>query len=667
VPRDFGAFLLRITADLQILICKLVKKQITTNYNNTMSDAIKHECGIALLRLKKPLEFYKEKYGTAFYGIKKMYLLMEKQHNRGQDGAGFASIKLDVEAGERYISRVRSNDAQPIKDVFTQINDRINEEMKLHPEYLDDVELQKSKIPYLGELFLGHVRYGTFGKNSIESVHPFLRQNNWMHRNLILAGNFNMTNVKELFQSLVELGQHPKEMTDTVTVMEKIGHFLDNAVTDLYQECKVNGLTKREASPVIAEKLDIAKILTRASKNLDGGYAMAGLLGHGDAFVFRDPAGIRPAYFYEDDEIVVVASERPVIQTVFNIDFEKVQELQPGNALIIKKNGKVTEEEILPPTIKKACSFERIYFSRGSDAEIYQERKKLGKLILPAVLEAIDNDTDNTVFSYIPNTAETSFYGMVEAAQDFLNQRKNNYILENRKKLTREKLEEILSVKIRTEKVAIKDAKLRTFITEDSSRDDLVAHVYDVTYGVIKPTDNLVIIDDSIVRGTTLKMSIIKMMDRLKPKSIVVVSSAPQIRYPDCYGIDMAKLEGLVAFRAALELLKERNLYHLVDEVYVKCKKQEDLHDNDVVNFVTEIYAPFKPKEISDKIAELLSSPEINAEVKIIFQTVENLHIACPKNLGDWYFTGEYPTPGGNRVVNKAFMNFYEGKNARAY
>jgi amidophosphoribosyltransferase len=632
-----------------------------------MSDAIKHECGIALLRLKKPLEFYKEKYGTAFYGIQKMYLLMEKQHNRGQDGAGFASIKLDVEPGERYISRVRSNHGQPIQDVFAQINDRINEELASNPEYLDNVALQKKKIPYVGELFLGHVRYGTFGKNSIESVHPFLRQSNWMHRNLILAGNFNMTNVKELFQNLVELGQHPKEMADTVTVMEKIGHFLDKEVMQLYQDCKLEGFSKREASPVIAERLDIAKILKRSSKNLDGGYAMAGLLGHGDAFVFRDPAGIRPAYFYEDDEIVVVASERPVIQTVFNVPFEKVQEIDPGSALIIKKNGIVSIQEILPPTIKKACSFERIYFSRGSDAEIYQERKNLGKLILPAVLEAIGDDTDNTVFSYIPNTAETSFYGMIEAAQDFLNQRKNNYILENRKKLTKEKLEEILSVKIRTEKVAIKDAKLRTFITEDSSRDDLVAHVYDVTYGVIKPTDNLVIIDDSIVRGTTLKMSIIKMMDRLNPKSIVVVSSAPQIRYPDCYGIDMAKLEGLVAFRATLELLKERNLYHIVDEVYIKCKKQEDLHDNDVVNFVTEIYAPFKPQEVSDKIAQLLSSPEINAEVKIIFQTVENLHIACPKNLGDWYFTGDYPTPGGNRVVNKAFMNFYEGKNARAY
>jgi amidophosphoribosyltransferase len=632
-----------------------------------MSDALQHECGIALIRLLKPLEYYKEKYGTAFYGIQKMYLLMEKQHNRGQDGAGFASIKLDVEPGERYISRVRSNHAQPIQDVFKQINDRINEEMAAHPEYADDVALQKQKLPYLGELFLGHVRYGTFGKNSIESVHPFLRQNNWMHRNLILAGNFNMTNVKELFQNLIDLGQHPKEMADTVTVMEKIGHFLDNAVTDLYQDCKNEGLSKREASPVIAERLDVAKILARAAKHLDGGDAMSGLLGHGDSFVFRDPAGIRPAYFYQDDEIVVVASERPVIQTVFNVPFESVQEIEPGNALIIKKNGTISMKEILPPTVKKACSFERIYFSRGSDAEIYQERKTLGRLILPAVLKSIDEDTDNTVFSYIPNTAETSFYGLVEAAQDFLNQRKNNFILENRNTLTKETLQELLSVKIRTEKVAIKDAKLRTFITEDSSRDDLVAHVYDVTYGVIKPTDNLVIIDDSIVRGTTLKMSIIKMMDRLNPKRIVIVSSAPQIRYPDCYGIDMAKLEGLVAFRAALELLRERNLYHIVDEVYAKCKAQENYKDNDVVNYVTAVYAPFEAQEISDKIAEMLSSPEIKAEVKIIFQTVEDLHTACPKNLGDWYFTGDYPTPGGNRVVNRAFMNFYEGKDARAY
>jgi len=632
-----------------------------------MSDAIKHECGIALLRLKKPLAFYKEKYGSAFYGIQKMYLLMEKQHNRGQDGAGFASIKFDVEPGERYISRVRSNKAQPIQDIFDQINDRINEELEQHPEYQDNVDLQKENLPYIGELFLGHVRYGTFGKNSIESVHPFLRQNNWMHRNLIVAGNFNMTNVTELFNSLVELGQHPKELADTVTVMEKIGHFLDDEVTDLYQECKNNGLSKREASPVIAEKLDIAKILKRASKGWDGGYAMAGLLGHGDSFVFRDPAGIRPAYFYEDEEIVVVASERPVIQTSFNVPFEKVQELQPGNALIIKKNGTVSQQEIITPSIKKACSFERIYFSRGSDAEIYQERKELGKLILPAVLEAIEDDTDNTVFSFIPNTAETSFYGMIEAANDFLNHRKNQFILDNRKTLTKEKLEEILSVKIRTEKIAIKDAKLRTFITEDSSRDDLVAHVYDVTYGVIQPSDNLVIIDDSIVRGTTLKKSILRMMDRLNPKRIVVVSSAPQIRYPDCYGIDMAKLEGLIAFQAAIELLKERKQYHIVDDVYKKCKAQEKLNDTEVVNFVTEIYAPFTDTEISNKIAALLHPEDIKAEIKIIFQTVDNLHLACPKNLGDWYFTGDYPTPGGNRVVNRAFMNFYEGKDARAY
>ena len=519
-----------------------------------MSDAIQHECGIALLRLKKPLEFYKEKYGTAFYGVQKMYLLMEKQHNRGQDGAGLASIKLDVNPGQRYISRIRSNDPQPIKDIFAQINDRISRELEEHPEYANNVALQKQNIPYLGEVFLGHVRYGTFGKNSIESVHPFLRQNNWMHRNLIVAGNFNMTNVKELFQNLIDLGQHPKQMVDTVTVMEKIGHFLDDEVTELYKQCKLDGYSKLEASPLIGERINIQRILERASRNFDGGYAMAGLLGHGDSFVLRDPAGIRPAFFYEDDEIVVVASERPVIQTVFNVPFEKVQELEPGSAIIIKKNGSVSVQEVRTPLVKKACSFERIYFSRGSDAEIYRERKELGKLIFPSVLKAIDNDTDNTVFSYIPNTAETSFYGMSEAAQDFLNQRKAKAIINQKDTLTEDTLKELLSVKIRTEKIAIKDAKLRTFITEDSSRDDLVAHVYDVTYGVVKPTDNLVIIDDSIVRGTTLKQSIIKMMDRLHPKKIVVVSSAPQIRYPDCYGIDMAKLEGLVAFRATLAL-----------------------------------------------------------------------------------------------------------------
>ena len=632
-----------------------------------MSDAIQHECGIALLRLKKPLEFYKEKYGTAFYGVQKMYLLLEKQHNRGQDGAGLASIKLDVNPGERYISRVRSNDTHAIKDIFSQINERIAGELEAHPEYQDNVALQKKNIPYIAELFLGHVRYGTFGKNSIESVHPFLRQNNWMHRNLIIAGNFNMTNVKELFQNLIDLGQHPKQMADTVTVMEKIGHFLDDEVTHLYRDCKNEGYSKQEASAIIGERLNIQRILERASRNFDGGYAMAGLLGHGDSFVLRDPAGIRPAYFYEDDEIVVVTSERPVIQTVFNVPFEKVQELEPGCAIIIKKDGKVTIEQVREPLVKKACSFERVYFSRGSDAEIYQERKELGKLIFPSILKAINNDTDNTVFSYIPNTAETSFFGMSEAAQDFLNKRKAKAIIKDRDSLTLESLKELLSVKIRTEKIAIKDAKLRTFITEDSSRDDLVAHVYDVTYGVVKPTDNLVIIDDSIVRGTTLKQSIIKMMDRLNPKKIVVVSSAPQIRYPDCYGIDMAKLEGLVAFRAVLELLKDRNLYHIVDEVYKKSKAQEDYNDTDVVNYVKEIYAPFTDQEISDKIAVMLKPEGTKAEVKIIFQTVANLHKACPKNLGDWYFTGDYPTDGGNRVVNRAFMNFYEGKDDRAY
>ena len=632
-----------------------------------MSDAIQHECGIALLRLKKPLEFYKEKYGTAFYGVQKMYLLLEKQHNRGQDGAGLASIKLDVNPGERYISRVRSNDTHAIKDIFSQINERIAGELEAHPDYQDNVALQKKNIPYIAELFLGHVRYGTFGKNSIESVHPFLRQNNWMHRNLIIAGNFNMTNVKELFQNLIDLGQHPKQMADTVTVMEKIGHFLDDEVTHLYRDCKNEGYSKQEASAIIGERLNIQRILERASRNFDGGYAMAGLLGHGDSFVLRDPAGIRPAYYYEDDEIVVVTSERPVIQTVFNVPFEKVQELEPGCAIIIKKDGKVTIEQVREPLVKKACSFERVYFSRGSDAEIYQERKELGKLIFPSILKAINNDTDNTVFSYIPNTAETSFFGMSEAAQDFLNKRKAKAIIKDRDTLTLESLKELLSVKIRTEKIAIKDAKLRTFITEDSSRNDLVAHVYDVTYGVVKPTDNLVIIDDSIVRGTTLRESIIKMMDRLNPKKIVVVSSAPQIRYPDCYGIDMAKLEGLVAFRAVLELLKDRNLYHIVDEVYKKSKAQEDYNDTDVVNYVKEIYAPFTDQEISDKIAVMLKPEGTKAEVKIIFQTVANLHKACPKNLGDWYFTGDYPTDGGNRVVNRAFMNFYEGKDDRAY
>lgn len=592
---------------------------------------------------------------------------MEKQHNRGQDGAGLASIKLDMEPGERYISRVRSNKAQPIQDIFMQVNGRINEELLEHPEYVNNVDLQKKHIPYLGEVFLGHVRYGTFGKNNIESVHPFLRQNNWMHRNLIVAGNFNLTNVRELFQDLVSLGQHPKEMSDTITVMEKIGHFLDDEVTDLYYKIKEEGYSKRAASPKIGERLDVARILRRASKNWDGGFAMAGMIGHGDAFVLRDPAGIRPAFYYENDEIVVVTSERPVIQTAFNVPFEDIKELDPGKAIIIRKDASVHFEQILEPLPLKACSFERVYFSRGNDAEIYQERKDLGKLIFPEVLKAIDNDTDNSVFSYIPNTSETSFYGMVEGAQDFLNQRKIADILKHKEALSEAKLQEILSVKLRTEKIAVKDAKLRTFITDDSSRDDLVAHVYDVTYGVIKPTDNLVIIDDSIVRGTTLKKSIIRMLDRLNPKQIVVVSAAPQVRYPDCYGIDMAKLEGLIAFQAAIELLKERNLLSLVDDVYTRSKAQENFADSDIINYVKEIYAPFTDNEISDKIAEMVKDSEIKSNVKVVFQTIDNLHIACPKNLGDWYFTGNYPTVGGNRVVNRAFINYYEGRDEKPY
>lgn len=632
-----------------------------------MSDALKHECGIAVVRLLKPLEFYKEKYGTAFYGVNKMYLMMEKQHNRGQDGAGLASIKLDMSPGERYISRIRSIDAQPIQDIFAQINERINNEFKEHPEYLNDVAAQKKNIPYIGELFLGHVRYGTFGKNSVENVHPFLRQNNWMHRNLIIAGNFNMTNTNELFDNLIKLGMHPKEKADTVTVMERIGHFLDDEVRKLYKKAKARGLNKQEASPYIAENLKVAKILRKSASNWDGGYAMAGLLGHGDAFVLRDPAGIRPAYYYQDDEVVVVASERPAIQTTFNIAFEDVKELDPGNALIIKKDGNVKISEILSPLERRSCSFERIYFSRGNDAEIYQERKMLGKLVMPKVLEAIDFDTENSVFSFIPNTAETSFYGMLDAAQDELNKQKNETIIKERKTLTIDRLHEIQAHKIRTEKIAVKDVKLRTFITDDNSRDDLVAHVYDVTYGVVKPDDNLVIIDDSIVRGTTLKKSILKMLDRLHPKQLVVVSSAPQIRYPDCYGIDMARLEDLVAFQAALQLHKDHGTEAVIEEIYQKCKEQVSLEDIGVVNHVKKLYSPFSDEEISDKIAEIIGSDGVEAKVKIIFQTVDDLHKACPKNLGDWYFTGNYPTAGGNRVVNRAYINFYEGNSERAY
>ncbi|OIQ37506.1 MAG: amidophosphoribosyltransferase [Bacteroidetes bacterium MedPE-SWsnd-G1] len=632
-----------------------------------MSDAIKHECGIAVLRLLKPLEFYKKKYGSSFYGINKMYLLMEKQHNRGQDGAGFASVKFDMEPGQRYISRVRSNQPQPIQDIFAQINDRLNNVMLEYPEKKDDIAWQKENMPYLAELNLGHVRYGTFGKNSIESVHPFLRQNNWKHKNLIVAGNFNLTNSNQIMQELIELGQHPKENTDTVTVMEKIGHFLDDEVEQMYQEYKSKGVDKKAATDLIAANLNVENVLQRAAKSWDGGYAMAGLIGHGDAFVLRDPAGIRPCYFYKDDEVVVVASERPVIQTVFNVDIENIKELDRGHALIIKKNGDTSVKPVLEQLPKKSCSFERIYFSRGSDADIYQERKNLGKNVFPQILKSINDDVENSVFSFIPNTAETSFYGMFEAAEDFLNQQKTKTLLDGNHNLSAQKVTEVLSVRPRMEKIAVKDVKLRTFIADDNSRDDLVAHVYDVTYGVVKPTDNLVIIDDSIVRGTTLKKSIIRILDRLSPKKIVIVSSAPQIRYPDCYGIDMAKIGDFIAFKAAVELLKETDQSNIIDEVYAKCKQQKELGDAEIQNFVKEIYVPFTDQQISNKIAEMLKTEEITSDVEVIYQTVDNLHKACPDHTGDWYFTGDYPTPGGNRVVNSAFINYYEGSDARAY
>ena len=593
--------------------------------------------------------------------------MLEKQHNRGQDGAGFASVKLDMKPGNRYISRKKSNADQPIQHIFSEINKSINEAISQFDWRKNMMEL-KERVPYVGEVFLGHVRYGTYGDNSLESVHPFLRQNNWMHRNLILAGNFNMTNVNELFDHLVELGQHPKEKTDTVTVMEKIGHFLDTEIRKLYKNLKAEGYTKKEASPHIIKQLKIAKILRKASKDWDGGYVMGGMLGHGDSFVLRDPNGIRPAYYYQDDEVVVVASERPVIQTAFNVAFDDVKELPAGNALITRKDGECYLKEIIAPREKLACSFERIYFSRGSDATIHEERKKLGRLLMPQVLESINYDTVNSVFSYIPNTAETSFYGMVEAAQDELNREKNKEILAERENLTDERLMEILSRRLRTEKIAVKDAKLRTFITADSERDDLVAHVYDVTYGVVKPTDNLVVIDDSIVRGTTLKRSIIRILDRLSPKKIIIVSSAPQIRYPDCYGIDMAKLQDFVAFKAALSLHEKKGKKEsILDEVYKNCLAENLKPLIDIDNQVKKIYEDFTYEELSAEIANILTDDHINAEVEIIYQSVDKLHQACPENLGDWYFTGNYPTPGGNKVVNQAFINFIQGKENRAY
>ena len=621
-----------------------------------MSDHIKHECGIALIRLLKPLEFYQKKYGSKSYGVNKMYLMMEKQHNRGQDGAGLATVKIGAKPGEKYIFRERSSAKQPIQEVFTRVSERIAASEEI-----------EGNVPFQAELLLGHVRYGTFGKNNIESVHPFLRQNNWTHRNLIVAGNFNMTNNQELFENLVKLGQHPKSKVDSVTVMEKIGHFLDDAVHKIYKDLKKEGFNKQEASPLIEKRLKISKVLKKASRDWDGGYAMAGLLGHGDAFVLRDPSAIRPAYYYQDDEVVVVASERPVIQTVFNTAFEEIKELEAGHSIIIKKSGKTLTVPILEKKERKACSFERIYFSRGSDKEIYLERKKLGELLFPKILQSINSDLKNTVFSYIPNTAETSFFGLVQEAQKFISSQAIVKLLDEKQEISKENLEKLFSLKPRIEKVAIKDAKLRTFIADDANRDELVAHVYDITYGSIKKTDTLVIIDDSIVRGTTLQKSILKILDRLNPKKIVVVSSAPQIRYPDCYGIDMAKMEDFIAFRAAIALLKSEGKEDVIKETYKECLKELKLPSSKMKNKVKKIYIDYTDEDISNQISKLLKEKEIKTDVQVIFQTVESLHSACPKNLGDWYFTGNYPTQGGNKVVNQSFVNFYEGSKKRAY
>ena len=632
-----------------------------------MSELIKHECGIAMIRLRKPLEYYKEKYGTWQYGLNKLYLLMEKQHNRGQDGAGIVNIKMELSPGQEYINRHRSIEPNPIKNIFEKVAKGIKKAEKNKPEDAD-VRWIYENVPFSGEVYLGHLRYGTFGRNSIEFVHPVMRQNNWKSRTLVMAGNFNLTNTDELFNRLIALGQHPKAYTDTVTVLEKVGHFLDEENQLHFRQYKNTGYSNREISPLIETNLDVQKVLENASKDWDGGYAIAGMFGHGDAFVMRDPSGIRPAFYYYDDEIVVVASERPVIQTVMNVKAESVNEIKPGDALIIKKDGSVSSKMIRVPHTRRSCSFERIYFSRGSDKDIYQERKKLGNLLSPAILKSIDYDIENTVFSFIPNTSETAFYGLVQGVRQYCVDWKIKELKERNGSITYEEMVAVLSVEPRVEKLAIKDVKLRTFIADDASRDDLVAHVYDVTYGIIKEnTDTLVIIDDSIVRGTTLKKSILKILDRLNPKKIIVVSSAPQIRYPDCYGIDMAVLEKFIAFTATIELLKDTGQQNVIDNVYRKCKEQQNLPKEEIVNYVKEIYKPFKAEEVSAKIAEMLKPDDCKAEVEIIYQTIENLHVACPNDTGDWYFTGNYPTPGGNKVVNTSFINYIEGIEGRAY
>jgi len=633
-----------------------------------MSDSIKHECGIAMLRLRKPMEYYIEKYGTWSYGLQKMYLMMEKQHNRGQDGAGIAGIKLNVAPGNRYIFRQRSNIANPIKDIFSLIYADIDTLTLTNPNGFRNPDFIKENVPFACDIYLGHLRYGTYGSYNIDYVHPVSRENNWKSKNLVMAGNFNLTNVGEVFSSLVELGQNPVDFSDTVTILENIGHRLDEENERLFRKYKNEGFSKKEISPMIEQNLDVASILRKASRNWDGGYAMAGMVGHGDAFVMRDPAGIRPAFYYIDDEVVVVASERPVIQTIFNVRTDDVNELPPASAIIIKATGETTIEKIREETELRKCSFERIYFSRGTDKAIYRERKKLGELLTDPVLKVVNYDLDHTVFSYIPNTAESAFYGLIKGVENYLNQVKTDHLLSRGKYMSREELEKIIGQRPRVEKIAVKDAKLRTFITEDTSRDDLVGHIYDVTYGVIRRgVDNLVVIDDSIVRGTTLKKSIIRILDKLDPKKIVIVSSSPQLRYPDCYGIDMAKLGDFIAFKAAIALLKETGRESVISSVYEGAIEEQKKPVEEMKNMVREIYKPFSTEEISAKISSLLKSADIKAEVIIVFQSIEGLHEACPGHLGDWYFTGNYPTPGGNKVVNQSFINFIEGRNVRAY
>ena len=627
-----------------------------------MSDSILHECGIALIRLRKPLSYYIDKYGPT-YAMNKMYILMEKQHNRGQDGAGIANIKIDQKPGYRFFSRYRSVKTQPVAHLFKKIGKKYKKAQKEGKEKFHDENWLKKNVAFSGELWLGHLRYGTHGINSIENVHPFLRQNNWRSRNLVMAGNFNMTNVDELFNVLVELGQHPKDKVDTVTVMEKIGHFLDLEVQTLFEKYK-ESYSNREISEIIENELDLARVLKRACKDFDGGYTMAGLTGSGSSFVVRDPSGIRPAYYYADEEVVVVASEKPAIKTAFNIDYSQIREIQPGHAMVIAKNGEYEVQEILKPFEKKSCSFERIYFSRGTDPEIYKERKQLGRLLVPQILKAINFDLKNTIFSYIPNTAETAFLGMMSGIEDYLVAKQKDIIIDSKPSI--DSLDELLSFRPRVEKIVVKDVKLRTFITDDSHRDDMVAHVYDTTYEVVhKGKDTLVVIDDSIVRGTTLEKSILKMLDRVHPKKIVVISSAPQIRFPDCYGIDMSKMGEFVAFRAVIQLLKEQGKDYLLGEVYEQCRQAD--YNQEPVNYVKKLYDQFTNDEISEKITDIVRPADMKAELQVLFQTVDNLHKAIPAHTGDWYFTGNYPTPGGVRVVNQSYMNYMDGKLVRAY